>query len=292
LRKQVEYGRDGSKCQCFYGSTPANSSQRGKGARMIVQIYEIQTPREADAIMALGVDHVGSVLLDEQKWANETLKSTIELVQKSGRKSSLIPLFRSADSISRVADYYRPDILHFCETLPAFPDDERMLGALLDCQETIQQRFPQIDLMRSVPIGGAGQAQFYPSLALAAAFEPISDWFLTDTLLGATANAVSEEQPVNGFVGITGKTCDWTVAGQLVANSSIPVILAGGIGPGNVESAILEVKPAGVDSCTLTNAVAEGGEPIRFQKDLQKIDAMVSAARRAAAQLAVRRQYP
>jgi len=259
---------------------------------MIVQIYEIQTPREVDAIVDLGVDHVGSVLLDEQEWADKTLKSTIERVQKFGRKSSLIPLFSSLDSISRAADYYRPDILHFCETLPAFPGDERMLGELLDCQESIKQRFPQIDLMRSVPIGSAGQAEFYPSLALAAAFEPISDWFLTDTLLGENANAVSEEQPVNGFVGITGKTCDWTVAGQLVANSSIPVILAGGIGPGNVESAILEVKPAGVDSCTLTNAVAEDGKPIRFQKDLKKIGAMVSAARLADAQLAVSRQYP
>ena len=37
------------------------------------------------------------------------------------------------------------------------------------------------------------------------------------------------EQPVKGFVGITGKTCDWDIAADLVKKSRIPVILAGGI---------------------------------------------------------------
>jgi len=30
---------------------------------MIVQIYEIQTPSEAEAMIHLGVDHIGSVIL-------------------------------------------------------------------------------------------------------------------------------------------------------------------------------------------------------------------------------------
>ena len=33
------------------------------GKSMLIQIYEIQTPREAEALVAMGVDHIGSVLL-------------------------------------------------------------------------------------------------------------------------------------------------------------------------------------------------------------------------------------
>ena len=34
---------------------------------------------------------------------------------------------------------------------------------------------------------------------------------------------------------------------------------------------IRQVRPAGIDSCTLTNAVDKKGNPIRFKKDLQKV---------------------
>ena len=64
----------------------------------------------------------------------------------------------------------------------------------------------------------------------------------------------SNDQPVEGFVGITGKTCDWIAARRLVESSRIPVILAGGLSPENVYEGILAIRPAGVDSCTLTNA--------------------------------------
>jgi phosphoribosylanthranilate isomerase len=87
------------------------------------------------------------------------------------------------------------------------------------------------------------------------------------------------DQPVQGFVGITGETCDWSVARALVRQSRIPVILAGGIGPSNVADGIRAVDPAGVDSCTLTNALDANEAPIRFKKDPVKVRAMVTAAR-------------
>ena len=36
--------------------------------RIIVQIYEIQEPREAECLLELGVDHIGSVILSEEAW--------------------------------------------------------------------------------------------------------------------------------------------------------------------------------------------------------------------------------
>ncbi len=247
---------------------------------MLIQIYEIQTPAEARLMIDLGVDHVGSVLVSDQAWKDPVLKSTIQQVQALGRKSSLIPLFKQIDLIAEAVAYYQPSILHFCETLPVENGDKEALHSILDRQTKIRKQFPEVELMRSIPIGGNGRADKVPSLELAALFEPVSDWFLTDTLIGGCAMPSDKDQPVHGYIGITGKTCDWDVARALVKKSGIPVILAGGIGPENVAAGISKVLPAGVDSCTLTNRVDGKGGVIRFQKDPEKVKALIESARR------------
>jgi phosphoribosylanthranilate isomerase len=90
-----------------------------------------------------------------------------------------------------------------------------------------------------------------------------------------------DNQPVQGFVGITGEICDWVTARKLVRTSRIPVILAGGISPQNVMQGIQQVRPAGVDSCTRTNAHDKTGKPIRFKKDLVKVKQLVERVRAA-----------
>ncbi len=248
---------------------------------MIVQIYEIQTQAEAEAMIALDVDHLGSVLVCAQTWQDPVLKRAIEITQAAGRKSSLIPLFRDVDPIARSIDYYRPDIIHFCEAMAWNDIDNGEIADMLERQRMVRRRFPQVAIMRSIPIGMNGCGQRIPSLRLAALFEPCSDWFLTDTVLFNTTDGVADDQPVLGFVGITGETCDWSVAGELVRASRIPVILAGGIGPSNVRDGIEQVRPAGVDSCTRTNAQDARGRNIRFKKDPEKVSALVRSAREA-----------
>lgn len=248
---------------------------------MIVQIYEIQTPAEAEAMIALDVDHLGSVMVCAQTWQDPVLKQTIEVIQAAGRKSSLIPLFRDVDPIVRSIDYYRPDIIHFCEAMASVDIDNGGISDMLERQRVVRRRFPQVAIMRSIPIGMNGCGQRIPSLRLAALFESCSDWFLTDTVLFNTPEGVVDDQPVQGFVGITGEICDWSVARDLVRGSRIPVILAGGIGPSNVRDGIEQVRPAGVDSCTRTNAEDDQGRNIRFKKDPEKVRALVRAAREA-----------
>ena len=51
----------------------------------------------------------------------------------------------------------------------------------------------------------------------------------------------------NDKIGGTGKPSDWTLAQEIVSKSRIPIILAGGINPYNVHSAIKRVKPYGID---------------------------------------------
>ena len=49
--------------------------------------------------------------------------------------------------------------------------------------------------------------------------------------------------------GGTGKTCDWHIAAELIAESPLPVFFAGGIRPENVKAAIETIRPRGIDLC-------------------------------------------
>jgi phosphoribosylanthranilate isomerase len=240
---------------------------------MIVQIYEIQDPKEAGRCIELGVDHIGSVLLSETEWKKPGIREVIRLSEGSGARNSLIPLFQTLDTLYRAIDYYRPDFIHFCETLT---DDK---GAPIDLHEAIQtqihikQRYPRLGIIRSIPIPLNGTMPEFPTLDLAARLEPVSDIFLTDTWMG--------RESVEGFIGITGKAGDKDIARRLVQVSDIPVILAGGLSPDNVYEYLIATRPSGADSCTLTNQMDRKGNPIRFKKDFQKIRDFVREVRRA-----------
>jgi len=166
-----------------------------------------------------------------------------------------------------------------------------LVEKLVHLQQVIKERCPEIKITRSLPIpaaipgttpGKAPAAIRDGIAALVRIFAPVSDFFMTDTLLGEPGGAGGDAaQPVAGFVGITGATCDWELAAWLVRISPRPVILAGGLDPENVAAAVSRVQPAGVDSCTRTNACDTSGRPIRFRKDFSKVRRFVAAARRA-----------
>jgi len=248
---------------------------------IIIQIYEVQTPSEAEALIELGVDHIGSVVVSQNHWKIPQLKTTIETIRASAAKSSLIPLYNRPDAVLRTLDYYRPDIVHFCEALVDSENLWKLCDQLIQLQRSVRKHFPDIKIMRSIPVGQKQAVDRIPTIEMAQRFEPTSDFFLTDTLLMNFSGADIDNQPVQGFVGITGKVCDWASARKLVQASHIPVILAGGISPQNVQQGIRRVRPAGVDSCTRTNAHDQTGKPIRFKKDLVKVKRLVERVRAA-----------
>ena len=238
---------------------------------MIVQIYEIQTPQEAEKCIELGVDHLGSVILSRDEWRLPLLRETIRLTEGSRYKSSMIPLFRDLEVVFRVLDYYRPDYIHFCDALTNENREIAGLEKLVEFQETVKRKFPEIGIIRSIPIPREGDAPDFPSLEIARAFEHTSDLFLTDTW--------QKDAPVEGFIGITGRMVNPKTAKALVQQTAIPVILAGGLSPENVHDALMAVRAAGADSCTLTNRVDTKGSPIRFEKDFLKVGEFVKAVR-------------
>ncbi|HTY53168.1 MAG TPA: phosphoribosylanthranilate isomerase [Methanomicrobiales archaeon] len=72
----------------------------------------------------------------------------------------------------------------------------------------------------------------------------------------------------------TGRPFDPGFASEVVRRSSVPVILAGGLNPGNVAEAVRRIRPYAVD-------VASGVEIRPGIKDHGRIDAFISAARGA-----------
>lgn len=79
---------------------------------------------------------------------------------------------------------------------------------------------------------------------------------------------------VEGELGGTGRTFDWTLVADLAAER--PLLLAGGLTPDNVAEAVTRVRPWGVD-------VASGVETAPRIKSEERVRAFVAAVRRASA---------
>jgi phosphoribosylanthranilate isomerase len=92
-----------------------------------------------------------------------------------------------------------------------------------------------------------------------------------------------EGYPVDAFLvdsyssqspGGTGRVCDWDRAADFVTACRRPVVLAGGLHPGNVREAINRVQPWGVD-------VSSGVEREPGRKDYAKVEAFIRQCRNA-----------
>lgn len=249
---------------------------------MLTQIYEIQTPEEAEKCIALGVDRIGSVILSASEWKKPEIREVIRLTHRTDTRNNLIPLFGDWDTLCKTMEYYRPHFVHFCDNLTDTHGLQIDLGPFILLQEKFKSSFPEIGIVRSIPVPPAGLAPDFPCLDLVRSLEKVSDFLLIDTWLG--------KEPVEGFVGITGKVPDLERAKSVVLRSSVPVLLAGGLSPENVFETVIEVLPAGADSCTRTNQMDASGKAIRFKKDFVKVEKFVKEIRRAEAALPSRRE--
>lgn len=119
---------------------------------------------------------------------------------------------------------------------------------------------PDLVIMKSLIVRGSDVSLL---IQRCRAYQPFVDAFITDTY-----------DPDTAACGATGKTHDWEVSRLLVERSCRPVILAGGLKPGNVRDAIIRVRPEGVDAHT-------GLERADGRKDRELVRRFVGEAKRA-----------
>ncbi len=129
---------------------------------MITQIYEIQTPFEAERCIKSGVDHIGSVLLSQEEWEQPEIKKVVQLCKDSSSKSSIIPLFKDLDTLRRMLAFYEPDFIHFCDTLTDDNGENIELAPFLSLQQEIKKSFPDIQIIRSIPMFSVLQVPIIP----------------------------------------------------------------------------------------------------------------------------------
>jgi phosphoribosylanthranilate isomerase len=125
---------------------------------------------------------------------------------------------------------------------------------------TLRRMRPDLFVVKSLVVNGDNMRDL---VALVEQGYPWVNMFITDTF-----------NPANGAQGATGLLHDWDISAELVRVSPRPVMLAGGLTPGNVGAAVRAVRPAAVDAHTgLENAVG--------RKDRGKVTEFVRSARAA-----------
>ncbi len=114
---------------------------------------------------------------------------------------------------------------------------------------------PHLRIIRAVCVTGE------ESLAEATQLARRVDALILDTL-----------DPATGRRGATGRTHDWSISREIVARAGVPIVLAGGLNPGNVAEAIRVVQPWAVD-------VHTGVEDESGARDAEKLRVFIAAAK-------------
>jgi phosphoribosylanthranilate isomerase len=215
---------------------------------MLVQIFEVQTPDEAAALARLGVAHIGVLVGDgafPRELAAERARAIFAATPPPAKRVAL-SLAAELAEVVRVARMTRPDMIQVQAATEDFP-----LAAL----RALKTLLPEIAIIRAVPMIDE------TAIDTARSYRGVADFLLLDSY-----------EPASKQFGALGRTHDWRLSRRVVDEVGIPSILAGGLGPENVAAAIAAVRPAGVDSKTMTDR-ADGKA-----KDLAKVRAFLLAA--------------
>jgi phosphoribosylanthranilate isomerase len=95
---------------------------------------------------------------------------------------------------------------------------------------------------------------------------------------GDAAGWLLDAPPSGGLPGGTGRTFDWA---RVPAKLPRPLVLSGGLDPGNVGEAIRRTRPWAVDVSSGVEARGADGSPVKGIKDAARIAAFVAEVRHA-----------
>jgi phosphoribosylanthranilate isomerase len=189
----------------------------------LIQIAGIIDHAEAKMLLESGVDYLGFPLrlpVNKEDLTEEQATEVIKIITPPHR-AVLITYLNKAD-----------DIIDFCGMLNV---NIVQLHGDISKEELIKAKtlMPGLEIIKSLVVEGNNYNELERTV------NTLSEWidaYITDTF-----------DPLTGASGATGKTHDWSISKKLVKLSPKPVIIAGGLNPGNVKRAIIEINPAGVD---------------------------------------------
>lgn len=219
-----------------------------------IQVAGVIDKNEADMLINCGVNFLGFPLrlpVNKEDLSEEEAKNIIASISN--------PNFCIVISYSSTAN----EAIELCQKMGC---EIIQLHGFIEKKELIKlkQIAPDITVIKSLVITNNNEKELENTML---ELEPFVDAFITDTF-----------DPTTGASGATGKTHDWKISKQLIALSSKPVILAGGLTPSNVYEAIKYVKPAGVD-------VHTGVEDVSGKKDEKKVIQFLKQAKLAFSEL-------
>ena len=202
-----------------------------------VQIAGVRNLAEARLLEEVGVDFIGFPLRlgYHRPDVSEEMARTIIAGLENPKRAVLITYQTSP-----------AEIFDFCRFLSV--SIVQLHGDVsLEAVKQLKHERPELTMIKSLIVRPEFGQDAQPLMEIARRYEPWVDAFITDTF-----------DPRTTACGATGLTHDWSVSRQLAHELIKPLILAGGLNPGNVYDAIKAVRPAAADSHT--GVEGPGGE--------------------------------
>ena len=221
-------------------------------SRLWIKICGVTRPQDAVAAVELGASAIGMVFFARSPRAM-TLDAAYPILRELNGKIRVVALFVDpvAAEVRQVSGSGLFDMLQFHGDEPA-----------AFCESF------DLPYMKAIKVGQEQQENEPIAVSTLAKSEllldKIRDYAGAEMIL---LDSFDKKVP-----GGTGKTFDWAVAAAVRRQCGVKLVLAGGLDPANVETAVAQVQPYGVD-------VSSGVEARHGIKDLQKMQRFVAGAR-------------
>jgi phosphoribosylanthranilate isomerase len=209
-----------------------------------VKICGLTNLKDLETVSNSGADAIGVITGIPSSPRNVSLKVAKDLISNTTifTKSVLVIAPKSLEETLEICEYVKPDAIQ------------------LHGENTNLRAFPMV--IKNIDIIKPLNAN-------------ISDIESTALKAAELFDAVLIDSSTNNKLGGTGKVHDWEISRKTAeAIKPKPLILAGGLHPGNVIEAINRVRPYAVDVCT-------GTESIPGVKDPKKINHFLSMVKKA-----------
>jgi phosphoribosylanthranilate isomerase len=210
--------------------------------QVFIKICGIKEEKDIELLTQSGVDGIGFVVgkvNSKRRITANKARELISMARGNGLTSFFVTTSTSSEEIIRIIEHIKPDAIQLHGDITS------------EEVEKIKEDFSgKIFKVLKVPIKAENpEIEAKKLLFLQQIYEV--DGLVLDTDL---------------LEGGTGIPHDWRVSREVIQGSSIPVILAGGLNPENVQQALF-LRPAGVD--------VSSGVEIRGRKNRQKVSEFV-----------------